>query len=222
MPHADALPVMADDTLVVASSDDTAGVVLGLDPATGSERWRFDTGPGRLLRPVTGAGSVYVIGTDHLVALDPDSGETKWTIGEFGELVDLPPEFGSGAGDTWPVAVAATDEEVVAVRGGAIWYALSVDPGTGGCRWAKFDNGEGGFHLQAVAEDVFVQRTNCAPVVYDRDSGEPEAWIDPQASPSDPGTFEDDYCGSYPDIALAATSSGVVVSGLTTVMAVQR
>ncbi len=80
-----ASPLLVDDLLVVqVGSDLDGGVVLGLDIADGSERWR-------LAGPAPGYASPFVVstgGADHLVVLtqetidglDPRTGVPRWSI----------------------------------------------------------------------------------------------------------------------------------------------
>jgi len=82
-PEFRATPALVDGTLVAASR---RGVVVGLDPATGQQRWRSEIADVRLdASPLAVDGSVFLATTKHaLIRVDASSGATL-TISSPGE-----------------------------------------------------------------------------------------------------------------------------------------
>lgn len=75
-------PAVADDTIYVGGD-----VLAALDPADGSERWTFETGPPTASRPVVANATVFVVaayyaGGSHdqgrVYAVDAHTGELQW------------------------------------------------------------------------------------------------------------------------------------------------
>lgn len=82
-PEFRATPTLVNGTLVVASR---RGVVIGLDPLTGQQRWRSEIADVRLdANPLAVDGSVFLATTKHaLIRVDASSGATQ-TISGAGE-----------------------------------------------------------------------------------------------------------------------------------------
>ena len=107
---------VAGDTVALTVTDGERNTLVGLDPATGRERWRRVVRPGVL--PMTVTGDRYVLAEQtasrRLVAtaVDPATGRDVWSTPLTGE----PRRTG--------------DEELVAGTDGARWYLLTgVFPG---------------------------------------------------------------------------------------------
>lgn len=75
-PEFRATPALVDGTLVVVAR---RGVVVGLDPATGKQRWRSEIADARLdASPLAVDGSVFLATTKHaLIRVDASSGATQ-------------------------------------------------------------------------------------------------------------------------------------------------
>ncbi|MEV5134776.1 PQQ-binding-like beta-propeller repeat protein, partial [Streptomyces sp. NPDC053705] len=70
-------PGMADGTVYVAGQ---AGLVTALDPTTGREKWKRQTGVEGASGPVAGSGALYFSSaTGRVVALAPNDGRSLWT-----------------------------------------------------------------------------------------------------------------------------------------------
>ena len=74
---------VAESANVGASADllvvvDGPGSVVGLDPATGRERWRHDTGVRASAQPVVAGGLVLVTQRVDVLALDAATGAVRW------------------------------------------------------------------------------------------------------------------------------------------------
>ncbi len=82
-PEFRASPVLVNGTLVVVSR---RGIVVGLDPSTGQQRWRSEIADARLdASPLAVDGSVFLATTKHaLIRVDASSGATQ-TISGSGE-----------------------------------------------------------------------------------------------------------------------------------------
>ena len=201
MPYESALAAMADDTLVVTSSDwnlvDGGGVVLGLDPASGEQRWKVDTVP-FLLRPVVAGDKVLVLGSE-LLALDPATGEELW------RLTDL------GAPEAMAEQVVVAGDVAVAVVG---WHIVAVDVASGRCLWREEAGTDSGYDVTALGSDLYVQETNSAPVQIDPATRHVLGWINPNASLDDPGNVDRDFCASYPTIGLVEVGDVIVATAV--------
>lgn len=131
----DSSPTIVDGTLYVGEGP--YGGLFALDPATGEERWRFDTHGGSTSSPAVRDGVVYIasdalwdVNADDpapssLYAVDAATGEERWHVA-FGpeDLTFSSPVAGNGAvviGVTNPMAGTA--------------YYLAVDPATGDELW---------------------------------------------------------------------------------------
>jgi outer membrane protein assembly factor BamB len=116
-------PVVAGDSVVVTAAD---GLVLGLDRATGAERWRNVLPTATTAEPAVGATSdgapvVAIVGIAQWWGIAPDTGATLWS-GDIGL-------YGTSSPVVYPdgldlVAAVASDEHVFA-----------VDARTGAPRW---------------------------------------------------------------------------------------
>ena len=132
-PHLAGLVLDEEAGVLVAASHD--GILRGLDPATGDERWRFDPdstfGPsigGRSYRstPVLLPGGQVAAADDEgtLVVLDLATGRLDGSA-ELGAPVvaDLAAEA-SGV-----VLASTTEGQLVAVKDGAVWWQYEAPPG---------------------------------------------------------------------------------------------
>jgi outer membrane protein assembly factor BamB len=83
-PEMDWRPVAGGKDVIVAGS--TTSWVLGLDAATGDERWRNSIGRGAIIFPIAVAGgAAYVVGGGlELVSFDLFAGKVRWVRGRDG------------------------------------------------------------------------------------------------------------------------------------------
>lgn len=131
-------PAVLDDTLYVGAS---SGVLRAIDPADGTERWRFDTGAsffsgtGADHSPILADGILYAASGDRggahgdnfaVYALDAETGEERWSV-ERGF-----PSFLSLLGVAGGRAFAATSDDVLGERDETL---LALDAETGEERW---------------------------------------------------------------------------------------
>ena len=134
-------PVIADGLAVVALRDEH--VVVGLDSATGKERWRF-LADGRLINPPTLYKGRVIFGTrgGRVFNLDAKTGELAWSFLAAPEQRYL---VGYGQLESaWPLhgSLPVQDDIVVAAAGyhgetdGGV-FAWGLDARTGGIVWKK-------------------------------------------------------------------------------------
>jgi outer membrane protein assembly factor BamB len=118
-------PVVVGDVVVATAAD---GLVLGLDRATGAERWRLSLPTATTAEPAAGGAAgadpvVVVVGIAQWRALEPATGATLWSadIGLFG--TSSPVVYASGRAAR---AAVATNGQVIAVdarTGAPAWEA---------------------------------------------------------------------------------------------------
>lgn len=110
-------PVVADGIVVVSAAD---GLVMGLDRATGAQRWRIALPTETTAEPATGTAAggvdpvVVVVGIGEWRGLDPATGATLWSgdLGLFG--TSSPIVYANGVSS---LAAVASDEKLIAVNG---------------------------------------------------------------------------------------------------------
>jgi outer membrane protein assembly factor BamB len=86
-------PVIHEGTVYIGSAD---GALYAIDPATGQERWCFETEGMVRSSPVVDAGSVYFGSRDgHVYAVDAYSGTLEWRF-DTGGIVQGSPAVGAG------------------------------------------------------------------------------------------------------------------------------
>ena len=150
-------PVAAAGTVYLHTS---SGRIAALDAATGDERWRRDEpssfGAGHST-PTLEDGTLFVGIEDALHALDPTTGETKWTAGTAETVTSSPvvadgTVFVQGGGvaafdaatgeERWHVDIPTATRSSTAVADGTVYVGSeaarlhALDAATGAERWA--------------------------------------------------------------------------------------
>jgi outer membrane protein assembly factor BamB/enterochelin esterase-like enzyme len=137
---------VAEGALVTMFSDGTSDVVIAMDPATGTERWRSIVEPtyrghdgshdGPISTPLIAAGQVFALGAwGRFVALDLGTGEELWSHHLGDELKAAKPYYGFASS---PVFEAG---KVLLQVGGDVGTLVAFDPETGRLEWAAGDDG---------------------------------------------------------------------------------
>ena len=141
--------LVVGDVVALVSGDGRDGALVGLDLATGAERWRvYDAAGGaasqllsthvftdgvRLYATVVEGVSETSLGTGYIVAIDPASGQEIWRSPEIAG-VGISREVASAApfGDGSAAAFAVDASPSVAEDGGRV---VVLDSATGAIRW---------------------------------------------------------------------------------------
>ncbi len=146
-------PVVATTTTVAVATDDA---VIGLDPGTGTERWR--TALSGLTLPLVADTRLLVAATEagELVALHPDSGAVLWRRGLTERLTVAP----------------ALGDVIVVVSGSRV---MALDRLTGAPRWERQLASRGG--APTIVRDLVLVATAAHRLhALHQDSGL-EAWM---------------------------------------------
>ena len=116
---------LAGGTLVVVGKTEAGGMVMGLDPGTGEERWRTDARNQISAAPTHHDGTIYVPDEGNQVyAVDAETGDVRWRVTAYG---DYP-------GDRLGSAPAVTESTVVVPSGNG-GTTVGLDRETGDRRW---------------------------------------------------------------------------------------
>lgn len=71
--------VGGEHAFVATTSNTGGGTTIHALTLDGAESWQF-TAPGLLPLPQFAEGTLYALGRDHLYALDPKTGRTRWAV----------------------------------------------------------------------------------------------------------------------------------------------
>lgn len=130
---------LLDGTLMVESNagSESGNTTLGLDPASGSVKWRRD-GYGVCPQPVNGVAIVCSSGSG-VQRLDPGTGEPLWTVAQFAYPAEAGPLLG----------VTADGEQVLVNETANKLVAIDLEDGTvgevpAGLSWMRILSGESG------------------------------------------------------------------------------
>ncbi|CAN5842370.1 hypothetical protein BH23ACT12_BH23ACT12_15760 [soil metagenome] len=130
---------LIDGTLLVESNagTDAGNTTLGLDPASGSIKWRRD-GFGVCPRTVADVAIVCSSGSG-LQRLNPSTGEPVWTVAQFAYPAEAGPLLG----------ITANGEQVLVNEAPNKLVAVDLDDGSvtdvpAGLSWMRFISGESG------------------------------------------------------------------------------
>ncbi|CAN5177025.1 PQQ-binding-like beta-propeller repeat protein [soil metagenome] len=128
-------PVMAGGVLVCQIETDSESFAVGIDPATGTNRWKIPrtkranwTTPVVLVEPRSGRELVALQGSAGVDAVDPESGSAVWSFGAGASTIPS----GAVDGDRY----FAVSRGLTALRLGAdgtyeeLWNAGNLGPGT--------------------------------------------------------------------------------------------
>jgi outer membrane protein assembly factor BamB len=136
---------IAEGHLVTAFKAGERDVVVGLDPKSGEERWRYDLAPvhgghdgsadGPIATPAIADGRVFVLSPwGHLAALEVHTGTPQWTIHLVDDLGSEKPLYGFGSS---PVVVG---DMLVLPVGGKEGALAGFDAATGALRWRSVED----------------------------------------------------------------------------------
>lgn len=167
-------PMVADDTVYVASTGERAAVTA-LDAATGERRWQNpDLGQATNRAPIAANGLVFVVADQKLHALDADTGEQRWQFDP--EPMTLNDERERGDPLTRN-AVAVADGTVYATSNNRLF---ARDAETGAKRWTNSvdDWTASTFSGRPIAVEEGVAVVKAGTVtVFDAETGDERATV---------------------------------------------
>lgn len=150
-------PVVADGVLVVAAGAGEGRAILGLDAATGEERWAAGTDRIRYQSPVLtrigGRLQVVAAGNQTLQGLDPATGAVLWRHEHFGDLRDM--------GGNTIVPLPAGEGRILLLNRHPTSVMLKVTPKEAG------DEGGSAYEVSELWTASTIKSTYVVPVYHD-------------------------------------------------------
>jgi len=136
---------IADNTLVTAFTEGERDYVVALDPATGTERWRYDLAPkhaghdgthdGPISTPAIADGRVFALSpAGQVAAIDLESGRALWTVHLVNDLGSEKPFYDFGSS---PLVVGKT---MILQIGGEAGSVAGFDVASGEIRWRAVED----------------------------------------------------------------------------------
>lgn len=148
-------PTVADDTVFVNSGGykSVPAHLRAFDAATGTERWRYDTGSETKSTPAVADGTVFVNGRDGLHAVDAATGDARYTVPETGAR--------------WASPAVSNGTVYVVAEGGELF---AIDAADGSVRW-RFQDPELDDEPPVLADGLVYAGTESGVVALDTADG---------------------------------------------------